>query len=62
MDKETLIKILIRKDEMLRRLYVEKEKLNYYTSTDVMAGVLNRRAGLELLGNEFNLSKSKKQW
>ena len=57
MDKETLIKILTQKDDMLKRLYLEKEKLNYYASIDVMTGVLNRRAGLELLSREFNLSK-----
>lgn len=58
MDKEALIKILIHKDDLLNRLYLEKEKLNYYANTDVMTGVLNRRAGLGLLGKEFNLSKS----
>lgn len=58
MDKETLIKILIQKDNILKRLYLEKEKLNYYASTDVMTGVLNRRAGLEQLNEEFNSSKS----
>lgn len=56
-DKETLIKMLIQKDEQLRRLYVEKENLIYYANTDIMTGVLNRRAGLELLGDKFNLSK-----
>lgn len=60
-DKETLIKILTQKDDMLKRLYLEKEKLNYYASIDVMTGVLNRRAGLELLSKEFNLSKSNKK-
>lgn len=58
MDKEALIKILIQKDNMLKRLQLEKEKLNYYASTDVMTGVLNRGAGLEVLSKEFNLSKS----
>ncbi|MEG1254673.1 GGDEF domain-containing protein [Clostridium sp.] len=57
MDKETLIKSLRQKDGMLKRLYLEKEKLNYYASTDAMTGVLNRRSGLELLGKEFDLSK-----
>lgn len=57
MDKEMLIKILIQKDDMLKELYLEKEKLNYYASTDFMTGALNRRSGLELLGKEFNLSK-----
>ena len=57
MDKEVLIKILIQKDDMLKELYLEKEKLNYYASTDFMTGALNRRSGLELLGKEFNLSK-----
>lgn len=58
MDKETLIKVLIQKDDMLKSLYLEKEKLKYYASTDVMTGALNRRSGLELLCKEFNLSKS----
>ena len=57
MEKETLVKILRQKDDMLKRLYLEKEKLNYYASTDVMTEVLNRRSGLELLGKEFDLSK-----
>lgn len=57
MDKEKLIEILTLKDDMLKRLYLEKEKLNYYASIDIMTGVLNRRAGLELLSEEFNLSK-----
>ena len=57
MDKETLIKILSQKDDMLKRVCLEKEKLNYYASTDVMTGALNRRAGLELLGKELNSSK-----
>lgn len=57
MDKETLIKILSQKDDMLKRVCLEKEKLNYYASTDVMTGALNRRAGLELLGEELNSSK-----
>ena len=57
MEKETLVKILRQKDDMLKRLYLEKEKLNYYARTDVMTEVLNRRSGLELLGKEFDLSK-----
>lgn len=57
MDKEILIEILTLKDDMLKRLYLEKENLNYYASIDAMTGVLNRRAGLELLSKEFNLSK-----
>lgn len=31
-DKEKLIEILTLKDDMLKRLYLEKEKLNYYVS------------------------------
>jgi diguanylate cyclase (GGDEF)-like protein len=57
MNKETLIKILREKDAVLEKLYMEREKLNYYASTDVMTGVLNRRSGLELLDKELNLSK-----
>lgn len=57
MDKETLIKTLREKDVVLKRLCLEKEKLNYYANIDVMTGVLNRRAGLELLDKEFSLSK-----
>lgn len=58
MDKETLIIILREKDDMLKKLCLEKEKLNYYASTDAMTGVLNRKSGLELLDKEFNLSKT----
>lgn len=57
MDKETLIKILKDRDIMLKNLCLEKEKLNYYASTDAMTGALNRRSGLELLNRELNLSK-----
>ncbi|HBC95521.1 MAG TPA: GGDEF domain-containing protein [Clostridium sp.] len=57
MDRETLIKILREKDIMLKRLCMERERLNYYAGTDVMTGVLNRRSGLELLNKEFNVSK-----
>lgn len=57
MDKETLIKILREKDSMLKRFYLEKEKLNYYASMVAMTAVLNRRSGLELLGKKFDLSK-----
>lgn len=59
MDKKTLVKILRQKDHMLKKLYLEKEKLNYYASMDAMTGVLNRRSGLELLSKELNLSKIK---
>lgn len=57
MDKETLIKILRQKDDILEKLYLEKEKLNYYASMDAMTEVLNRRSGLELLSKKLNLSK-----
>lgn len=57
-NKETLIKILNQKDDMLKKLWLEKEKLSYYANTDELTGVLNRRSGLELLGKEFNLSKT----
>nr|WP_281063538.1 GGDEF domain-containing protein [Clostridium algifaecis] len=57
MDKKILIKILRHKDDILKRLCLEKEKLNYYASTDAMTGVLNRRSGLKLLDKELNLSK-----
>lgn len=58
MDKETLVKILMQKDDLLKRVYLEKEELSYYANTDAMTGVLNRRAGLELLDKEFNLARS----
>jgi diguanylate cyclase (GGDEF)-like protein len=57
MDKETLIKILIQKENILQKLYLEKERLNYYASTDAMTGLLNRRSGLESLDKVFNFSK-----
>ncbi|MHC6180910.1 GGDEF domain-containing protein [Clostridium sp. JNZ X4-2] len=57
MDKETLIKLLRKKDDMFKKLCIEKEKLNYYASTDAMTGVLNRRSGLELLDKELTFSK-----
>ena len=58
MDKKALIKLLVQKDEILKRLYSEREKLSYYANTDVMTGVLNRGAGLEVLSEKFYLSKS----
>lgn len=57
MTKEELIKILKYKDSLLKKLNLEKEKLKYYASTDVMTGALNRRAGLKRLNKEFKLSK-----
>lgn len=57
MDKETLIKILIKKNNRIKRLSIEKEKLQYYANIDTMTGVLNRRFGLELLSKKFYLSK-----
>lgn len=57
MDKKMLIKILRQKDDMLKKLCLEKEKLNYYANTDAMTGVLNRRSGLKLLDKGLNLSK-----
>lgn len=57
MNKETLIKLLREKDIMFKKLYMEKEKLNYYASMDIMTGVLNRRADLELLNKELTVSK-----
>lgn len=58
LDKETLIKAIMQKDDMLKKLRLEKEKLIYYANTDTMTGVLNRRAGMELLSREFELSKA----
>jgi diguanylate cyclase (GGDEF)-like protein len=49
-DKKTLIKILRRKDALIK-------KLKYYASTDFMTEVLNRRSGLKLLDKKLNLSK-----
>nr|WP_243425626.1 GGDEF domain-containing protein [Clostridium paridis] len=57
MDKEILIKILKEKDELLKRLVLEKEKLNYYASIDPLTDVLNRRSGLVQLSKELDLSK-----
>ncbi|WP_052112968.1 GGDEF domain-containing protein [Clostridium novyi] len=58
MDKKQLIEILRDRESILKKLYLEKEKLKYYASTDGMTGVLNRRVGLKLLNKEFSLSKS----
>lgn len=57
LDKEKLIKILKKKDKVLERLNLEKERLNYYANRDDMTGVLNRRAGLKFLKRELCLSK-----
>ena len=59
LNKDTLINVLIKKDKILRKLYIEQKKLSYYANTDDMTGVLNRRSGLELLNKELNLSKIK---
>lgn len=56
MNKEKIIEILIQKDDMLRKLWLENKKLNYLASTDAMTGVLNRKSGLEMLEREFKLS------
>lgn len=57
MDKEELIRILRKKDNILDELYLENQKLDYYVTIDALTGVLNRRSGLELLNKELNLSK-----
>ncbi|MDW8802505.1 GGDEF domain-containing protein [Clostridium sp. A1-XYC3] len=57
MNKETLVKILREKDNLLEKLTSERKKLNYYANIDPMTGVLNRRSGLELLSKEFGLSE-----
>ena len=59
-DKEKLIEMIKSKDNEIQKLNEEREKLKYYASTDVMTGLLNRRAGLELLNNEFQLTKELK--
>lgn len=56
MNKENLIELLIQKDELLQKLWLENKNLNYLASIDVMTGVLNRKSGLELLEREFKLS------
>ncbi|WP_148347204.1 GGDEF domain-containing protein [Clostridium butyricum] len=59
-DKEKLIEMIKSKDNEIQKLNEEREKLKYYALTDVMTGLLNRRAGLELLNNEFQLTKELK--
>lgn len=56
--KETLIEILIQKDDMLEELRLENEKLSYLASIDGMTGVLNKKSGLGFLEREFKLSQS----
>lgn len=56
MNKEKLIRILQQKDNMLRKLWLENEKLNHSAGVDVMTGALNRKLGLELLDQELKLS------
>ena len=57
MDKEEIIKILRKKDNMLKKIYSQKKKLSYYANTDELTGVLNKRSGEKLLQKEFELSK-----
>ncbi|WP_434799205.1 GGDEF domain-containing protein [Terrisporobacter vanillatitrophus] len=58
MNREKLIEILIHKEDMLQKLWLENKKLNYFASIDAMTGVLNKKSGLELLEREFKLSNS----
>jgi len=58
MSKEKLAEILIQKDDMIRKLWLENKKLNYLANIDGMTGVLNKKSGLGFLEREFKLSKS----
>lgn len=58
LNKGTLINILTEKDEMLKKIYLEREKLSYFANTDPMTGVLNRRSGFEIINRKINSSKN----
>ncbi len=48
--KERLIEIIEEKDKLIQELISMKAKLEYQACMDCVTGVLNRRAGLEVLG------------
>lgn len=58
---ERLIEIIKEKDNEIQKLQEERRKLKYYASIDDMTGVLNRRAGLELLNKQFESTKEIKE-
>jgi diguanylate cyclase (GGDEF)-like protein len=58
MDRKMLIRILREKDAAIEKLCIEIKKLNYYATTDVMTGALNRSSGLEMLNRELDLSRT----
>jgi diguanylate cyclase (GGDEF)-like protein len=47
--KERLIEIIEGKDRLIQELHIKKAKLEYQACMDCVTGVLNRRAGLEIL-------------
>lgn len=50
MRKERLIEIIEEKDKLIQELKSMKAELEYQACIDCVTGVLNRRAGLEVLG------------
>ena len=47
--KERLIEIIEGKDKLIQKLNIMKAKLQYQAYIDCVTGVLNRRAGLQVL-------------
>ena len=47
--KERLIEIIEGQDKLIQELNIKKAKLEYQACMDCVTGVLNRRAGLEIL-------------
>jgi GGDEF domain-containing protein len=48
--KERLIEIIEEKDKLIQELKTMKAEFEYKASMDCVTGVLNRRAGLQVLG------------
>lgn len=57
MDRKTLLKILKEKDTIIKELEEKLEKTLYYANRDSVTKLLNRRAGLNLLEKEIEISK-----
>ncbi|WZL72387.1 GGDEF domain-containing protein [Clostridiaceae bacterium 35-E11] len=59
--KQELIKVLKQKDETIKTLNKEINKLKYYASIDGMTKTFNRRAGMEILEEKMRMTKIYKQ-
>lgn len=61
MEKERLIEIIEKKDKLIEELKSTKTELKYQASMDNVTGVLNRRAGLNILETTIDEAARKRE-